>query len=269
MENLNKHQLVLVALLVSFVTSLATGIVTVSLMDQMPTNAIRTINQVVEKTIQQVVPEDSASPTLTAAVSSAISPVERITDVVSSVSKSVVRLKSSKSDSVIVLGVVVSNSGVIMADKSSIAELSDYEAVFADQSVVPVSVVQEQVNGDIVFLAPILNAGQSTSSAKTGAYVPAELSNVSSLGQEVLSLSGKSDSVLGDGLVLEFPDTVIASSTSLKPIVTSVPLSKVMPGSPLFDTSGRVVGLRTSSVDGKDGAEFYPVGGLKAVIPKL
>ena len=39
MEHLNKQQLILLTLLISFVTSIATGIVTVSLMDQAPQGA--------------------------------------------------------------------------------------------------------------------------------------------------------------------------------------------------------------------------------------
>lgn len=61
-EDLNKFQLVLLALLVSFVTSIATGIVTVSLLAAAPTAVTQTINQVVERTIETIVPKDSSKP---------------------------------------------------------------------------------------------------------------------------------------------------------------------------------------------------------------
>jgi len=49
MENLTKTQIVLLTLLVSFMTSLATGIVTVSLMSQAPEPFIQTVHKVIEK----------------------------------------------------------------------------------------------------------------------------------------------------------------------------------------------------------------------------
>lgn len=56
MEELNKTQLILLALLVSFVTSSATGIVTVALMDQAPPAITQTINRVVKETERVIVP---------------------------------------------------------------------------------------------------------------------------------------------------------------------------------------------------------------------
>lgn len=57
LEGLNKTQLVLLALLVSFMTSLATGIVTVTLMDQAPPGVTQTINRIVKTTERVIVPQ--------------------------------------------------------------------------------------------------------------------------------------------------------------------------------------------------------------------
>jgi len=65
-KDLNKKQLILLTLLITFVVSIATGIVTVTLMNKMPAKTTQTINNIVQRTIEKVVlpTEDQTTQTL-------------------------------------------------------------------------------------------------------------------------------------------------------------------------------------------------------------
>lgn len=58
-KDLNKSQLLLLALLVSFITSVVTGITVVSLMDQAPKSVSTPITKIVKQTVERIVPADT------------------------------------------------------------------------------------------------------------------------------------------------------------------------------------------------------------------
>ena len=63
-EQLSKSQIILLTLLVSFVTSIATGIVTVSLMGQAPPSIAQSVNRIVERTVEKVIPAGQTASTV-------------------------------------------------------------------------------------------------------------------------------------------------------------------------------------------------------------
>ncbi|MFA6341216.1 MAG: hypothetical protein WCX27_03225, partial [Candidatus Paceibacterota bacterium] len=131
MENLNKQQIVLLTLLVSFVTSIATGIVTVSLMNQAPVGVTQTINRVVERTVEKIVPSNNNG---TVKETIVVSSDDQTVSAINNNLKSVVRIYRTNTDPSAVsssmvfvgVGVVVADDGMIATDNSLIAEGGKY-----------------------------------------------------------------------------------------------------------------------------------------------
>lgn len=91
-EELNKTQIILLTLLVSFVTSIATGIVTVTLLDQAPPAVTQTIHKVVEKTVETVVPAKTTE-TKVVETQVIVREEENIADAVSGIDESILRFQ--------------------------------------------------------------------------------------------------------------------------------------------------------------------------------
>jgi hypothetical protein len=276
MDHLSKQQLVLLALLVSFMTSLATGIVTVSLMDQAPQGVTRTISQVIEKTIQEAAPQqDAAVGTVTLSVD------DQLATAVAKVSSSIVKIEDN-SKAILGLGIIVSKNGVIMVDKSVVSQssgysnvaysVSNYSVVLSDGTIVPVGIVpasasQSLVNSDVIFLSPSSNIATDASSQVV--FTPITASYSFSLGQTVFSLAGTSTAILGQGLISDMAATSSLANGNPLPIITSIASDKTTAGSPLFDIRGDVIGVRTASLSTSEGASFEPIAPLMAVTPVL
>ena len=77
-KDLNKPQLIMLALLLSFVTSIATGIVTVSLMSQAPPQVAASVNHVIERTGLPRTKAETAVDTVFEGLKQALAAGERI-----------------------------------------------------------------------------------------------------------------------------------------------------------------------------------------------
>lgn len=250
MDHLNKQQLILLALLISFVTSLATGIVTVSLMDQAPVSVARTITQVIQKTVASV-PTEATS----AAVSIAVS--DQVADATDKVIPSLVRMRDGDSGPVIGLGLIVSKNGTVMADKNVMDKLNIPQAVFGNNTSVPVTIIRFQMGGDIAFLAP-----QRSISIE---LKPVSFGDVPRLGATAWSLTGTSTYALSQGIVTQIDADSNGTTTVIH---TSISVKNLLPGAPLFDADGRVIGIATNSVETDGNASFYPASLARAGVPQ-
>lgn len=243
-EQLNKTQLILLTLLVSFVTSTATGIVTASIMQEAPPAITQTVNRVVERTVEKVVPGQAATVAVpvTKTETIVVKESEAIARGVARISPSVIRVYTASADAptFLSLGAVISSNGSIALDESAIGERP--EAIVEVGSGVRVRAFV--TSRDSVSGVAFLSVATSTIDGKpVPAWKPIALSSQRPvLGQTIVSLSGKTALRLGQG--------ILASTESLgeggaQLLETDIAASLVMTGGLLIDTDGGVLGMST------------------------
>jgi len=256
-EHLTKHQIVLLTLLVSFMTSIATGIVTVSLMDQAPPSVTKTINQIVEHTVQTVVPATQG--TQTAGATTVKTVVVKDDDLaaqsIGSVQKGIIRIVGKGDDQLIARGVIVDSKGAAITDKSSLADsgFASFEAILADGTRVPLTIPKGQSASSTIEL---LNVAVGTS---TGfAAVPIASASKLQLGQSVIRIGGTGTDIVGEGIIAALP---LKDSNEIEASVTTA-----TPGSLIMTLFGEVIGLATTE-SLADGSNFYTLASLPAAAP--
>jgi S1-C subfamily serine protease len=258
-EKLTKSQIVLLTLLISFVTSIATGIVTVSLMQQAPPAVAETVNRVIEHTIETVASStpkgQSAATVVTQEKTVVVNESDLIVHAVKQVTPSVVRIyaDSANGSGFLGLGIVIDASGTIATDISALADSPDATLTLSNGTSVRAFVTSRDSASGLLYLTP------ATSSAATlPNWTPATLTTSDpDLGESVVALSGDQIPQIGEGLVTRI---VPADSTASTPkvISTDIPAGSIMPGSPVIDTNGNVVGVSTGVSRASSPSGFIP-----------
>lgn len=287
MENLTKQQIVLLTLLVSFVTSIATGIVTVTLMDQAPVGVTQTINRVVEKTIERVVPvvsEPSVKNTTTVTKETVV--VKEDDLIVSAIErnlKSFVKISGKAgyfSEPVFSgSGVVVSKDGLVMTDSSLIFNSFSYTATFPDGRTFPLELLSKKEGSRIAILKILSNENLSKSLSLDHATLGD--SDTVKMGQTVISLGGKEKIVSSIGSIysIESKDRVSedtsTNSTENKidniisvrhSIEANLSPKDDVTGGPLVNLLGEVVGIK---VDQYNSISYVPINLAKDLLSDL
>ena len=129
-KELNKSQLILLAVLLSFVTSIATGITTVTLMEQAPSSVTVPINRIVRQTVEKIQQVEGKTTVQTVVVKEedlVVDAIAKNQSTVFTISKEI--FDEQKSDTIEVSagrGFAISNKGIIVAD----ATLAPYNLTY-------------------------------------------------------------------------------------------------------------------------------------------
>ncbi|MCC6290479.1 trypsin-like peptidase domain-containing protein [Candidatus Nomurabacteria bacterium] len=247
MEELNKNQVVLLVLLVSFVTSIATGIVTVTLLQQAPPGVTQTINRVVERTIEKTVPGETKTTTVIKEVPVIVTEEQLIVDVINSASPATVRI-TDRSGVALGTGFIISDDGrIATVDKVFLTgpTINDsYQIFLGDGRHGDARLIRTDAKKSVVLLQLVLASlrdGDGKDASKAP-LVKLDLVETEVLpGQTVVALGVPDNGPINvsGGIVSGlFKDTV--SGTSF--INTSASnLNNI--GGPLLNTKGKVIGL--------------------------
>jgi len=287
MEDLNKQQLILLALLVSFVTSIATGIVTVSLMDQAPQGVTQTVSRVVEKTIERVVTA-SSTPAAAAVVTKetvVVKSEDAIIDAISRNAKSIMRIKEvtgsgeTRRESFAGIGLIATIEGLIVADIDVAYRRSDelgnpiaesYIGVYPDGAVFPLNIVYSDQAAGLIFLEPLI---QDRDKGTHKYMVPKFNTSPLRLGQSVIALGGADTNSVSTGIISSLHERTVQKSPEeqqkvLTAIKTDIQASELVSGSVLLNFGGDVIGMSAGAASvGKN--VFIPAEKVLAITEKV
>lgn len=279
-ERLTKTQIILLTLLVSFMTSIATGIVTVTLMDQAPPAITQTINRVVERTIERVVPDKSqGASVITKEVTVVVKEDDLITDSIEKNSKSVVRIRKINADGsagkLSGLGVIVSRNGLIATDSSVIKGDSVYMIETAKGETFKANAIKangETISEELsVFLVIEIPEGEDEIIFSPVTFLSV---NTFKLGQTVISITGEERTDVAIGIISGLIEDEITVSTSttmtvLSIIKTNINEKEVLVGSPLINIFGEVIGISTTDSFIGRTALFKPISDIKTALSNI
>lgn len=244
-EQLNKSQIVLLTLLVSFVTSIATGIVTVSLMQQAPPAITQTVNRVVERTVEKVVPgqEATVAAPITKTETVIIKESDTIARAVTAVTPSIVRAYSMSAEAPVFLslGAVVSGTGIVAVDASALGERPEAMIEVGSGIRVRGSVIARSAESGLAFLS-------TATTTEDGKPVPAwkplaRATKIPVLGETVVALSGKTALRVAQGILASTESAGAENPFQL--LETDIAESAAMPGMILINTDGGAIGVST------------------------
>jgi S1-C subfamily serine protease len=170
--------------------------------------------------------------------------------------KSIVRIEEKDTFSGTVsfygMGLVVSKEGLILADRKIINSANVYTATMSDDTKIVLNATGVEKQTNFIMFKPKVVEGETSKYV----YTPATISDTEpKLGQTLISVGGSTTNTiaLGRALTLNTKDLVVGTTTTkyLSTIDTDLPTKDLLSGSPLFNLSGDVVGLKPAGDSGK------------------
>ncbi len=234
-EDLNKSQIILLTLLVSFVTSIATGIVTVSLMEKAPKDVVRVTQRIVEHTIEKVqdVGAENKKEDKNGKEKVIVQEKTIIIKEGDLIAQSIERVKSkiavvyNKADGEFVAFAYPVSNNEVITDASVLQQGVEYALRYPDGKIADLSIEKK---GGVRRLALLkVLSDKNLSSVTVSKESP-------KLGQTLFYFKDKD---------LKSVSRAIVSDLSGQFIITDSSSKNILPATAIFDSSGAMVGIST------------------------
>jgi hypothetical protein len=263
MDELNNRQIILLTMLVSFVVSTATGIMTVAMLEEAPQAITQTVNRVVERTIERVVTgtttdEKPAPAPITTTVTKEITVFAKEDDlIVGAVEKNQPRIariygpKSATSSLPDAIGAVISRDGVIAADLATVSTFADagteVAVLIAGKSYT--GVVKDFKKGDtgIALIRLYLDPTDAQNAVSFGSNVTPKIA------QSLILLGGVDGESVTKSTVSKLNPMRTGSTTNSGPasILVNPRVPDTYQGALVVNLDGHAVGIVTTDADQK------------------
>lgn len=262
MEDLNKTQTILLALLVSFVSSVAVSIMTYSILSEDPLTVTQTINRVVEKTIETVVPTQVDN-VITKEVTVIVKEEDLIIDSIIKNKENLVRIfdKAGEGKTFLNIGFILNNEGLIVTPKVDFLVESSFIGILNDDTEVPIKL---STSGVFFSFFNILDLGDRKLSG-----VLFGDSDSLQLGQTITSIRGEEEDVVAVGRITSFSavpenETGEENKVPSKYSLIETDIVDGNTGSPAINLKGEMVGIKIPAETG-----FLPINILKQEMANL
>lgn len=252
MENLSKQQIVLLSILVSFVTSIATGIMTVSLLQEAPPVVTQTVNRVVERTVEKVIPqvvESKPGKTVVERETVVVKEDELVPSAVEKNGAAIVRVytrgtEAGAQEKFSSIGLLVGKGTSVITPRIEPSPYVTVTGAFSDGVRRPLSFATS---------SGAVSIWSFDRKADDPEFLAVTLGRVSSLrlGQTVITIGGGDQNEVSIGIITSFD----ASSTTVRRIQTN--MGVILPGTPLISLGGQVVGILLPDKEGVLGSGIF------------
>ncbi len=257
-EKLTKTQVVLLVLLVSFVTSLATGIVTVTLVNQAPQIATHTVSKVVEKVVPKEVPvkektvvfssEDNLVKIIKNASLATVGILREeetatTTDMATTTGENISG-NAKKNETINGSGFLVSEDGLILTNKHFVEDKNmKYSAMTGDG---------KKIMATVLFRDPVYDIAVLKAEGKNFKYIAMSDSSFIDVGQTAIAIGSfsKTDkSNVSIGFISGFNNMAVAieaisgAKEEVNFIRSNIIINENNSGGPMLDLKGNAIGV--------------------------